>query len=411
MDNDENLTVKMFFLSICAYPVFLPTVRNWGSGMFLALVLLAVYIIVKNKLDLLLGAKKYLYIYLYFVALCLISFLNSSDLGRSWRSFEVILYLAGFFLLRPVIRCLGSRTTDFLLIGLSGCGIVTAMYSVFQPPGHLSGAYHHIFLGEVTALCAAILFAVLLLRRSSLGFSIYYFVGFSCSVYVSVLSGSRGAWLGAFLAILLTLALSWRELFSRRNCMIFTVVFLLLLGVFFVNRSFVISRFHQVAEDIALYKTGSSHQATSIGSRFLMWSIAVDTWKQHPFIGSGLGDFKDDLGRANETGEIPRLPLYSQAHSLYMDSLSGLGSLGTLGMVLFLFLLPAYGFTRCLRSVPEDFRYLAVAGLACLLAFAVFGLTDSWLNKRAMVSFYVVLVAFLWGSCQSVEIKSSEPGV
>lgn len=390
------------------YPVLLPTVGHWGSTFTLLLLIMSVWYSRKERVF---GVfdRKYLIALMLLLLSCLLSFINTSDVFRSWRSLEAVLYFAALFLFVPVARSVGMKTVDWVASGFAISGVATVIYSLFQQGGHLTGAYHHIFLGEVSAIGAVVTFGCLLKENLSKRLFVLYLIGFICTLYACVLSGSRGAWLGALLGMLLTILMYGRALFHKRNLVLLGLLLIIISVVTIAKKDFVMLRLNQIAGDISAYNSEDANKTTSLGSRFLMWSVAYDVWKEHPVIGSGLGDFKNDLVSAVKRGDIPGLPPYSQAHSLYFDFLSCVGLLGLTSMLFFVFIYPAHQAVRSLRKLSLDGRVCAIIGLSCLVAFAAFGLTDSWLNKRATVSLYVVTVSiFIFGSPFLSSEKSDE---
>ncbi len=119
------------------------------------------------------------------------------------------------------------------------------------------------------------------------------------------------------------------------------------------------------------------------------WWVAYEIWKDHPIVGTGLGDYKREFlpykGRFLET---PRGQAYkervgyilraAQAHNEYVQMLAELGLVGALGIVLFLIALgwTAWRRLRALRlhqKIPESVLLVGLlGGIVAFLSDSVF---------------------------------------
>jgi UDP-GlcNAc:undecaprenyl-phosphate GlcNAc-1-phosphate transferase len=119
----------------------------------------------------------------------------------------------------------------------------------------------------------------------------------------------------------------------------------------------------------------ASRLLTGAGNRYDYWRIAADTWKDHPMLGVGAGNYDEPYFRARATTEDIRQP-----HSLVLLSLSELGLPG-LALVLLLFGGVAWSAARGRRaaSASRDERLLFVAALGMFTAWGLHTQVD-WIH-------------------------------
>src|SRR5690606_37301905 len=101
----------------------------------------------------------------------------------------------------------------------------------------------------------------------------------------SLLSGSRGGWVGLPL-VLLVLYRAYSEFISRRMKLVLPVVLVVAAGVLYqVPQLGVQQRVHAAFEDIPLFQQGDSD--TSLGARFEVWKAASQLALMKPVFGWG----------------------------------------------------------------------------------------------------------------------------
>jgi UDP-GlcNAc:undecaprenyl-phosphate GlcNAc-1-phosphate transferase len=109
----------------------------------------------------------------------------------------------------------------------------------------------------------------------------------------------------------------------------------------------------------------ASRLLSGAGNRYDYWSIAADTWQEHPLLGVGAGNYDEPYFLARGTSEDIRQP-----HSLVLQALSELGLPGLL-LILLLFAGVGWGVARR-RADARASR--AERGLLC----AALGMFAAW---------------------------------
>jgi O-antigen ligase len=234
----------------------------------------------------------------------------------------------------------------------------------------------------------------------------------------SLLSGSRGGWLAiAPLAALLV----WNRLQASRDRgapsapltvglrnhtarAAFAAVALLAAVV--IAQGMPLDRLGAGVDDITGYVTGdvadSSATApaidpagTTIGARFEAWRAAADAAADHPFLGIGWGNLQPYFASQVATeGRHERIAEFTHAHQQVLGALAS-GGIVAVAAFAALVLVPARHFRRAARSGDPDRRAIGTAGLVVVVAFVVFGLTESILENLVPIVFYAVTVGLL----------------
>ena len=150
-------------------------------------------------------------------------------------------------------------------------------------------------------------------------------------------------------------------------------------------------------------------KGNSITFRLDMWRDSITIWKAHPLIGTGLGDFKNDRSQLFEEGRSRIDHKFSHAHSIYFDVLATAGLAGFLGLVIFMQVVPFLMFrSHWLKEDDPWIRFYALSGMATIIAFAVFGLTEGWLARNMFVRTYIISMLVFMSSIAIAREKTTE---
>lgn len=355
------------------------------------------------------------------VIFCMALFLAASGLSlvnvEDWRHCLWLLSRYEPFLLAPFLIFLFSTRKNAIppfFYGMILAGFVCFGIAAYEVWGlgleRAEGAFRNANrFGSVAVCLASFLVAACFLLpmkryvRILAGFSAFF------CLWAGLLSGSRGA-IFVFPVLMLTL---WGLLFFMRrgkicNCAqnhsgiqgyqwLFVWV-LLVFAVFFVSyNGFLRQHTQQAVTQLKEYMHGKRDNQASIGQRLMMWNYAVQIWRQHPWIGTGIGDVERDMTALNEAAGRPMTHIYYHVHNLYLDVLASTGIVGLAGMVLACFVAPFHAFRRSFLNAAcnEKARYAAVCGLMTLIFFALNGLSEGWIYTRGVTFFVFLLAVFL----------------
>lgn len=228
-------------------------------------------------------------------------------------------------------------------------------------------------------------------------------------LWAGLLSGSRGAVFVFPVLMLVLLCLVFfiqkkkeREavaaaFYARRYQWLLIVVLLGFAIAFTGYNGFLREHTKRAVTEVEEYLHGKRDNEASIGQRLMMWEYAVQIWKQHPWIGTGIGDVEKDMTELNQAAGNPMTHIYYDVHNIYLDVLAATGIVGLAGMVLACFVAPFRAFRRSFLNAAshENARYAAVCGLMTLIFFAMNGMSEGWIYTRGVTFFVFLLALFL----------------
>lgn len=394
---------RLVFLLIAAFPVLAATVKD-GVGIVHALLLLLGLIYGWPAWRCLQPAEKRLFIgFAVFCGVAILSLLHTELLRNGISKLERYLY---FPLMLPVyllLRHLGVAAGRALLGGVVLAGFVYAFQAWYQTSVQgasvAAGAYNKIIFGDLAVWLLAMLLVALLTVAER---PIHYIIGgmaMLAAAYAGLLSMARGAWL--LLPVLLVMLLFiYRRNISRRGWRKIGILLVLLLAVLSIwQPERVVRGIENGITDIQRTLKDPMVRS-SWGERLLMWRDAITIWRQEPLLGTGIGDFKLHRQQLKEQGLTQYPEAYAHAHNVYLHALAVTGLLGFLALVGLVFFYPLGLFYRYWSSASTPWlRFYALAGMVTVISFMVFGLSEGWLTRNAMVKSYLLGLVVLLAGC------------
>ena len=235
----------------------------------------------------------------------------------------------------------------------------------------------------------------------------FLLVGALFGVLGSLLSGTRGGWIGLPF-IFLVLYRAYGNLFSAklRLCLV-TIILALAIVVYAVPQTGIQSRVNEGITDVKMYISGQE-KATSLGARFEMWQGALTLIAEKPLTGWGWDGYAIGMQALVDKGEVIQFAADNHAHNEYLDNFARRGILGFLTL-LALYLIPLRLFARRLKSDNLELRALATAGAILPVAFMDFGLSQVFFGHNSGVMVYPFWLAVLWGTLRAYESEKIAP--
>ena len=134
----------------------------------------------------------------------------------------------------------------------------------------------------------------------------------------------------------------------------------------------------------------------SVGQRLELWRAAWSMFLEQPVFGGGMGrSFNRFLREGVAAGEFhPATAVQTMPHNVVLDVLALRGLVGLIGVIALWGAL-AQVFLTAARQPEMEARALGTAGLALLLGYAVFGLTDSVVDYGPPLVFFCLYSALL----------------
>ncbi|MBD1401016.1 O-antigen ligase family protein [Pelovirga terrestris] len=402
MDYLKKLFLSGALLSLVAFlfPIGMGTIKHWTSGLYYLAVVIAL-IILGRGWAMPEGRIKWFFAFiLLLLGVALLSMINAEDMSSGLRRLEK---MVGFLCLVPLCLAIDKIKLDLsrpFLFGLLVTGPVMAAiayYSVHvQGLARAKGHYYSIALGDLSVLLAILVFIALMVGRLSGWHACFGVFAILCGLYASMMSGTRGAWLALPIVVVFVLWLL-RHRLNKLNLAISVagIVIVLFVGLAVMPNQ-IVDRLTDSQQNIEAF-LDLKETDTSEGIRLLLWRTAIEIWLDNPLIGTGLGDFRQETIARIEEGTLSLNKDWGHAHNIFLDTLATMGTLGLLVFMMTLFVLPAQILFRIgVAREKKTSDFPVIAGLASLLCFGVFGLTEGWVARSPMLTVYLFcLVVFL----------------
>jgi len=211
-----------------------------------------------------------------------------------------------------------------------------------------------------------------------------------CGMATAIMSQARGAWLviPVYLAFIIYSAMKSKKI-GATTVIIFILLATVLLSIGPVG-DVVKQRTSEAITEVNRFYTKDQY-ISSVGTRLAMWEIAVDVWKKNPVVGTGPGDFDDEVMKLQAEGKYVGMDVHNSVHNIYLQALVGSGLMGLLALLVVILLLPIRVFVS-MRGVDKGASY---AGILMVASYAIFGLTESWTLRLPAVSVFLVYLVVI----------------
>ena len=390
-----------------AFPAFVLVASDIGSVFFflLALIGLAVLSSPGTRTPLPRDVKLIFFAVLVFVGVAILSYLlvdmseiSLKKLGRYGR----FLFLIPIFYLLRRVRLPPSALWYGCAVGaiLAGFAAMDQVWwhLVLAPLDRAAGSVHPIIFGDMALLLGMLSLAGLsyFWQRHHLLIALPL-VAALLGLLASFLSASRGGWLALPAFALLFAWYAQRQLPIRRwhYAATATALGIVIAAAYLMPQTGVQSRIDEATHEVHNYFT--DHVAdTSVGARLEMWKAAWSIFRDHPFVGVGLGDgYVNAKQQLIDSGHADKIIAeFDHPHSEYLAALATRGLVG-LSALLALFLVPARVFFHWARDGAMQQRAAGFAGLILMIAFVHFGITGDTFDRALPITFLTFFLAAL----------------
>ena len=400
------------FRAVCialvfAFPVTVLVASDIGSVFFFLLALLGLAALSSpgTRAPLSRDAKLIFVAMLVFMAVAVLSYLfvdmSEISLKKLGRYARFLLLIPIFYLLRRV-RVPPQTLWYGCAVGAIVAGI-TAMDQVWwhlvsAPLDRAAGSVHPIIFGDMALLLGVLSLAGVSYfwqqRRALIALPI---LAALLGLLASFLSASRGGWLAlpAFTVLFAWYGQRLVQVQRWHYAAAATALVIMVAAAYLVPQTGVQARIDEARLEVSDYFT--YHIAdTSVGARLEMWKSAWRIFRDHPIIGTGLGDGYVAAKQALiDSGDAdPIIAEFDHPHNEYLAALATRGLIG-LTALLVLFIVPARTFFRWARDGAAEQRAAGIAGLILMLAFVHFGITGDTFDRALPITFLTFFLAAL----------------
>lgn len=212
-----------------------------------------------------------------------------------------------------------------------------------------------------------------------------------------VIAETRSSWVAMPFFILIGLFLARTHLSSKKLAALALLAVATSAVVFFAKPT-LLDRAKQGYDEFVACNSTTPLADSSVCIRLQLWRASWHMFKENPLIANaGSEKFEAKLAELHTKGVISAVTKseFGEPHNDLFYALANYGILGLISFLL-LYFVPAFLFAKRLGTqVPNTQRVAAAMGLAVCLGFVAFGLTEMMFRSMRMLSFYVVMVAWL----------------
>lgn len=386
----------VFSIGICILllAVMGTSVRHVSSAMFAILFILSIsaitywkklYFSLSNVEKMFLGAL------LLYTFSCVLSFYNVDDVEKYFKVLERYLR---FTMIIPVFFLIIKKkisVLNYLYLGAIISGpflfFVALQHYLAEPDLPAKGYYHHIVFGQLAMLNVGVMLSIVLTKNLKRQYQLIILISMLCGIAASVMSQARGVWLVFPVYVLIGIYYAVKVKKINANYIAVLLVTIVLLSIFTPIGSLLKQRTELALNEVNRFYVADEY-VSSVGTRLAMWRIAIDVWKQHPVLGTGPGDFDDEIKVLQDNGEYVGMDIHNSAHNIYFQSLADLGIVGLAALLFVICIMPL----RLLfyeNYINEEGR---LVWFIILISYAIFGLSESWTLRSPAVAVFLVYV-------------------
>lgn len=396
-------------ISVLSLAVMGTSVRHVSSVVFTLLVLLS-FTAIKGwgrTYSSLAKQEKYFLIALFmYTVSAALSFYNVDDVDQYYKLFERYLR---FSLIIPVYLFFIKKNIsllNYLYAGavLSGPFVlIVALYHyITYPDVPAQGYYHHIIFGQLAMLNVGVMLSLLLTKTFNRKIQWLILISILCGLAAAVMSQARGVWVvfPIYVSVAIYYAVADKRI-SKKSIALFLAV--IVLASMFTSIGEVIKQRIDAAVSEVTSFYAEDQYVSSVGTRLAMWDIAIDVWKQYPLLGTGPGGFDDEVIALQKQGEYIGMFPHSSVHNIYIQALVDSGIIGLLVLIVSTIIMPV----RLLFCGYQNEEGRLV-GMTIVIAFVVFGLSESWTLRLPAISIFLVYMVIVVAHVKTGCSKNTE---
>ena len=392
---------KILILSLVfLYPAAAVIIPHAGGVVLIILVLAGMFSATGFHKQVMVWEKRVFLVFVLFFVLALVSMLNTENVTMGYERLEKLLQLPLAYFAYLYLRKSGLDLFPVFVSGLILAAFVlfcTAIIEVFvQGHPRADGVSYAIFFGDLAVLVSFLILAWVVLSAEVKGLPLYFgMLASLLGLVAALLSGTKGA-LIYIPAGIVVISFFLRHRFSwYRVSRLVIVLLAFMLAAWLLD----ISGYGPTARiksDVAAV-TNVEQSSGSTRTRVVLWEIAYSAWRESPLLGTGLGDFRQEVLSYFE--QLNKKPIrYNQAHSNIMNVMATMGTVGLIGFLLLSFV-PWIAVAG--EKVVDDLLVLKAIVAIVVSAFFVFGLTETWTARnmfmRADIIFVVISLCLVFG--------------
>lgn len=241
-------------------------------------------------------------------------------------------------------------------------------------------------IGFISLGLIALVYAFSLQNRTSYALLVLSLI----TIFLLILHGSRGTWLGLPLIFIL-ITWSYYKTALNKICFMWAAIIVFLLINFFWTTSPIFSRIEQFQDDTHMIFQ-SKNYVNSTGIRFYLWHLALEHFSHAPFNGVGMYQIEQYNCQLYQLDRLPQC--FQHLHSVYFHELAANGISGLMGLLI-TYCSALIFFFKTLFIPNAYIKNMALSGIAIVLYYMSCGLTEYYLFFTNTTFMFYFLVASL----------------
>lgn len=203
------------------------------------------------------------------------------------------------------------------------------------------------------------------------------------SLFVIFLS-SKVAFIGLVIIAILLLVKYAKESGKLKQTILIFIGFVLIAVIGIYNSNLRL-KFEQTYSELTKTNRTNDMKVQSTGARIWFWKTTTEIIKDHPIIGVGTGDIRDELSKRYKEKEITWIQDKGRdSHQQYLQTFAALGIFGFLSLLAIFFILFQYSLKN---------KNFILFGFSLL--YFIFGFTESMFETQAGIIFFVFFSLYL----------------
>jgi len=367
------------------------SVRHVSSTMFTLVFLLSLPTLLswpKVFSSLIKVEKIFLLSFVFYTASGLLAYFNADDASQYIKLLERYFR---FLIAVPIFLLLIKKNKsliNYLYVGaaLSGPFVfaVALIHYIADPEVPAKGYYHHIIFGQLAMLNVGILIAYLITNKLSRVMQALILTSMFLGITAAILSQARGVWVAFPIYIMIAVIYLLKN--SRLKLKVVSILLLIAVTLIVLTPAseLIKLRTESATSEIAAFYNDGKY-ISSVGTRLAMWEIAINVWEKHPILGTGPGDFDDEVRALQNSGKYIGMDVHNSAHNIYIQAMATSGVIGLLALI-FVLLMPL----MILLNKNNCEESAKLTGLIIVVSFAVFGVSESWVLRLSITSVFLI---------------------
>ena len=403
-----NASIFLFFTLL----FILPKGYNYGSTVLLVLSVLFLCYLLYKRVSFLTIVKQNKAIFMvtafYFLVSLFFIFFHGEKINLIDNPLRAFLFLSVI-----IFIVYSSVKFDVLLYSIPLGAFIAGLVALYQYYVlHLPSAFYEqmkIQSGDMAMSLGLFSFVIALhlLDANKSKLAMLVIVSGIFGILASLLSFSRGGWVGVPILLLILIFL-YRHLLSKK-LLLGGITFLCIISVVLtVNNKFV-NRLSEAQYELKLYLSGDD-KVSSIGERLDMWKIGSKAFLEHPISGWSLKEldyYKKDLSDKNIVTKASIS--FSHLHNQFIDELVKKGIVGGVA-ILGVFFLPLYIFYTKQKNKKNNKRikFITTLGIVHILSTMSYCITQAFISHNSGNIFYFFVLFLFYAFMVNESATTSE---